>query len=116
MKKEKPASSIDDLLTLPFAADVQISPDGSLVAYTVSEADWETNKRVPQIWLAGVEEPQPRQMTFAKNGSYFPRWSADGKWLAFLSKRPGDDYPQVYRVSLFEGEAEMLTGAYYTGA
>ena len=109
MKKEKPAPSIDDLLNLPFAADVQISPDGSLVAYTVSEADWEANERVFQIWLAGVEEPQPRQMTFAKNGSYFPRWSADGKWLAFLSKRPGDDCPQVYRVSPFGGEAERLT-------
>ena len=109
MIKEKSVPSIDDLINLPLAEDAQISPDGSLVAYTLSEADWEANERVSQIWLAEVKNLQPRQLTFTKAGSYFPRWSADGKWLAFLSKRPGDAYPQVYRISPLGGEAEKLT-------
>jgi dipeptidyl aminopeptidase/acylaminoacyl peptidase len=48
-------------------------------------------------------------LTFAKQSSQNPRWSPDGKWLTFVSKRGDDKHAQTYRISAFGGEAERLT-------
>jgi dipeptidyl aminopeptidase/acylaminoacyl peptidase len=100
--------TIDELIELPRPMDAQISPDGAHVAYVVETPDWKRNDYVTQIWLTGVAQAEPRQLTFAKMSSSSPRWSPDGQWLAFLSKRPGDKYTQIYRMSPFGGEAERL--------
>ena len=44
--------TVDDLLTLKTIGGAQISPDGGLVAYTVTEADFDQDAFVTQIWLA----------------------------------------------------------------
>lgn len=106
---DKHVPSIDEIIELPHPADPQISPDGRYVAYTVQAANWEQNEYVSQIWLADTLGGEPRQLTFSKNGSAAPRWSPDGKWLAFTSKREGDDASQIYRLSPFGGEAQRLT-------
>jgi dipeptidyl aminopeptidase/acylaminoacyl peptidase len=103
--------TIDELVELPRPDDAQIAPNGAHVAYTVSTPDWEQNEYISQIWLVETDADQatPRQLTFAKEASHSPRWSPDGQWLAFLSKRGGDEHTQVYRMSPFGGEAERLT-------
>ncbi|MGB0383600.1 MAG: prolyl oligopeptidase family serine peptidase [Ardenticatenaceae bacterium] len=109
-EKERSVPKIDDLIELPVPRDVQIAPDGNHVAYTVSEPNWKKNNYMWQLWLVKVEEDAtPRQLTFAKQSSHRPRWSPDGQWLAFLSRRAGDKYTQLYRMSPFGGEAERLT-------
>lgn len=106
--------TIDEVIELPDPGDARISPDGSYVAYVVRTPDWKQNEYISQIWLVQIPEaedaqPTPRQLTFAKESSWRPRWSPDGEWLAFLSKREGDEHSQIYRLCPFGGEAERLT-------
>jgi dipeptidyl aminopeptidase/acylaminoacyl peptidase len=110
METERHIPTIQELIELPEPADVQIAPDGAEVAFVVREPDWKENKYVWQIWLASSDcQSPPRQLTFAKQGSTLPRWSQDGRWLAFLSRRDGGKHTQIYRLSSLGGEAERLT-------
>jgi dipeptidyl aminopeptidase/acylaminoacyl peptidase len=105
----KRTPSIDELIELPVPADARISAGGEYVAYTLTRPDWKENEFVSQIWLASAGGGEPRQLTFAPQSSSSPRWSPDGQWLAFLSRRQGDDSTQVYRISPYGGEAERLS-------
>jgi dipeptidyl aminopeptidase/acylaminoacyl peptidase len=79
----------EDYFSFEFAGDPQLSPDGKWVAYVVTTIDQRQNRRVSNIWLAGVDGSRaPRQFTASPQSSNSPRWSPDGQWLAFLSARP----------------------------
>src|ERR1700752_1104842 len=88
----------------------RVSPDGSRVVYTVNEAVTTADKSefVTQIWLANVATKQSVQLTFGDKSSVNPKWSPDGKWIAFLSNRK-DNRNNLYRISLDGGESEPLT-------
>ena len=110
METERHVPTIQELIELPEPEDVRISPDGSQVAFVVRKPDWKEDQYVSQLWLANSDgQSSPRQLTFTRQGSTFPRWSLDGRWLAFFSKRDEDEYVQLYRLSLLGGEAERLT-------
>ncbi|MGE5674465.1 MAG: S9 family peptidase [Mycobacterium leprae] len=95
----------EDLLAIKLAGDCQISPDGSRVAYTLQEISKEKNEYTSSIWLAR-EGQSPVQFTSgAKDNS--PRWSPDGRYLAFVSNRSGSN--QVWLLPLEGGEARQLT-------
>ncbi len=109
MTEESHIPTIDELIELPLPLDAQIAPGGDYVAYTIRTPDWKENAYIMQLWLVGTAEgSKPRQLTFAPQSSSTPRWSPDGQWLAFLSKRSDDKVTQVYRLSLDGGEAERL--------
>ncbi len=99
--------SIDDLLNLKRVGAPAISPDGTLVAYTVRETNWDENAYETEIWLGDAASGQSRQLTNAAKSSLQPAWSRDGQWLAFISDRDGKR--QIYRIALAGGEAERLT-------
>ncbi len=107
--------TLDDILELPGLSDPQISPDGACVAYLARNTDWEQDDFITQIWVVSVDGATPRQLTFGTNkanedaSSWAPSGVPDGQWLAFLSKRAGDEQAQIYRMSPFGGEAERLT-------
>ena len=88
----------------------RVSPDGSRIVYTVNEAVTTADKSefVTQIWMANVATKQSTQLTFGDKSSTNPKWSPDGKWIAFLSNRK-DNRNNLYRLSLEGGEAEPLT-------
>jgi len=88
---------------------VRVSPDGSRVAYTVTEPVMEAEKSetLSQIWLANADGSEKYQATFADKSSTDPQWSPDGKWLAFTSQR--GDKNQLFRMRASGGEAERLT-------
>lgn len=94
----------DDFYTLKIVGDAQVSPDASRVAYVVRTMDRDKNDYVSNIhvWCDG----ETRQYTSGGKDSC-PRWSPDGKWLAFLSGR--DDKTQIYVMSTNGGEASRLT-------
>lgn len=88
----------------------RVSPDGSRLVYTVNEAvvTPEKSEFVPQIWMANLATKQNVQITFGEKSSSNPRWSPDGKWIAFTSNRK-DNRNNLYRLSIDGGEAEPLT-------
>ncbi len=108
-----PYVTVDDLLALHIAGDPQLSPDGSLIAFTVHQCNAETNITSSATWLveskAGKTQA-PRQLTSAEPGKHHdvaPRWSPDGQFLAFLSDRSGS--MQLYLLPLQGGEARQVS-------
>ncbi len=105
-----PPMSVEDLISLRIASDPQISPDGTLIAYTILECDAETDTSHSAIWLvesAGGKTVVPRQLTSGLSQDIKPRWSPDGQSLAFLSDRSGQF--QLYLLALNGGEARPLS-------
>jgi dipeptidyl aminopeptidase/acylaminoacyl peptidase len=107
--------TFDDVMALKTVSNSVISPDGKMVAYTVSSADMKENERRTEIWMVTTDGGHPRRFTSGKNDNA-PQWSPDGQWLAFLSTRsasmnPASEppRPQLYLISPFGGEAEKLT-------
>jgi len=105
-QSEKRPMTFDDLVAMHRVSDPQMSPDGRYIAYTVATPDREANRVAPNIWIVSTSGGEPRQLT--RGGSdQRPRWSPDGKTIAFVSARDGAQ--QVYWISLAGGEATRLT-------
>src|SRR5215207_5067900 len=82
----------EDYYAFEFLGDPRLSPDGRSVAYVVTTVDQRQNRRLSQIWLAATDGARPpRQLTTSPQSSSSPRWSPDGRTLAFLSTRPAPD-------------------------
>ena len=100
---------IVDLLNVPRLSDPQLSPDGREVLYTRDDADWKADKRVSHLWRARLSGGEPVQLTSGPDGENAPRWSPDGKTIAFASKRVDNDGAQIYLLPSDGGEARQLT-------
>src|ERR1700749_3451644 len=86
------AITAEDYYAFEFLGDPRISPGGKWVAYVVTTIDQKQNRRLSQIWLAPTDGSRPpRQLTTSPQSSNSPRWSPDGRTLAFLSSRPSND-------------------------
>ena len=87
-----------------------ISPDGTMVLYTVSYEVMTADRSeyVSQIWLASADGKRNMQITFADKSSANPKWSPDGQWIAFTSSRK-DNRNNIYLMRASGGEAEMIT-------
>lgn len=101
------AITVDDLLSVKSVADPQVSPDGKLVVYVVSELDRATNKTNSDLWLVPVSGGDPKRLTTAPGADNHPRWSPDGKTIAFASDRGGST--QIWLLPADGGEARQLT-------
>jgi len=99
--------TFDDFIRIQRVSDPQLSPDGSLIAFVITVLDKETNKSNSDIWIVQAKGGEPRQLTSSPKGDFNPRWSPDGKKIAFISSRTGT--PQVYRINLPGGESSPLT-------
>jgi dipeptidyl aminopeptidase/acylaminoacyl peptidase len=102
------AITIDDAFQVKAVDDPQISADGAWVAYTVETSSLKEDKSHTRIWIAPVAGGDPIAMTVTDETSTYPRWSPDGKYLAFLSGR-NEGKTQVYLLNRQGGEAEKIT-------
>ena len=82
----------EDIANLVTVGDPRLSPDGSLVAFTETAVDVDGNRYRAQIWLADVDgSSPPRPFTTGPGSSARPRWSPDGRRLAFVWHPDDDD-------------------------
>ncbi len=83
-----------DLVDLRYVADAQISPDGRSVAFVVGLQNGWSGPRDPHIWIVATDgKTAPRPFVASQEGESSPRWSPDGRFLAFLSSRPNPFKP-----------------------
>ncbi len=93
-------------LNLRSISDLQFSPDGNRLAFVVTEPA-KGEGRARHIWIYEKGSSSIRQVTYSAKSDSNPRWSPDGKQLAFLSDR--DEQQQVYAMRADGGEASALT-------
>src|SRR5437867_6782625 len=84
--KRLPTSG-DFTYRLRAVSDPQLSPDGNWVAYTVTSTDSAKDSRDADIWMTSWDGAQTVRLTSSSEGETSPRWSPDGRSLAFLSGR-----------------------------
>ena len=102
------AITVGDLFQIKEVHDPQITPDAQWVAYTVTSTNRAEDKTEDRIWMIPVSGGDPLPLTAEGVSSSHPRWSPDGKWLAFLSARNGGE-TQVWLLNRLGGEAQQLT-------
>jgi dipeptidyl aminopeptidase/acylaminoacyl peptidase len=95
--------TIDDLLKVRRVGDPQLSPDGRLVAYQISDPDKSANRSRTQIYLIPVAGGEPVQLTSGDASASSPRWSPDGKRVAFV--RGG----QIHTMDATGGDVKKIT-------
>src|SRR5436309_6019558 len=110
----KPASStprnitIDDYFQIRDVSQPELSPDGQWVAYAVRTRMLKEDKNEERLWMVTTHGDDPISMTAEGVSSSHPRWSPDGKYLAFLSSR-NNGKTQVWLLNRLGGEATHLT-------
>jgi dipeptidyl aminopeptidase/acylaminoacyl peptidase len=104
--QEKRAITFGDMIAMQRIAEAELSSDGKWVAYTIATPDMDANRNATNIWMAPVAGGDAIQLTRTGKDSS-PKWSPDGKTIAFLSARSGDS--QVYLLPLEGGEAHAIT-------
>ena len=102
----KRAITFDDLIAMHRLVEAELSPDGKWVVYTAATPDLEANRNATNLWMVPAEGGDATELTRTGKDSS-PKWSPDGKTIAFLSARNGES--QVYLLSMDGGEAHALT-------
>lgn len=106
--------TIDDVYAIKLVADPNIAPDGRRVAFVVTTVDRAANGYRSAIWMLDTASGEARQFTAGLRQDSSPRWSPDGRHLAFLSDRSGSR--QVWVMPADGGEPWQVThGPYPAG-
>jgi len=99
--------TIDQAIDNRELSDLQFSPDGKRVAFCVQEPSTATKTAQRHIWVFDTGTHELRQWTNSAKAEHTPRWSPDGKTLAFLSDR--EENTQIWTMPADGGEASKLT-------
>jgi dipeptidyl aminopeptidase/acylaminoacyl peptidase len=99
---------VDDIFALKDVGDPRISPDGAWVAYTVAGLDAKKDASDSDVYMVPFRGGDAIRVTTSDKGESSPRWSPDGRYLAFLSSRD-DRKSQVWLLDRRGGEAQRLT-------
>jgi len=97
----------DDLFAFKRVSSPEISPDGKWIAYVITVYDKQANSSNSDIWVISSAGGEPRQLTAGPKGDSNPRWSPDGRHIAFVSTRSGS--PQIHLIPVSGGEAQKVS-------
>lgn len=102
-----PAFTVEEMLKLKRLSDPQLSPDGTRVAYVLTDVSLGENTRNNDIWVAPVAGGPAVRLAATASSEDRPRWSPDGRQIAFVSTRSGSQ--QIWIIPAAGGEARQLT-------
>jgi dipeptidyl aminopeptidase/acylaminoacyl peptidase len=98
--------SVEDLMKVRRVSDPQLSPDGTRVALVIGDVNPDANRVANQIYLTSLEGGEIKQLTTGERSSTAPRWSPDGKKIAYATggqiwvmDSDGDNKQQVTKIS-----------------
>src|ERR1051325_2621373 len=103
---------VDDVVSMNRITSVQMSPDGSFIAYTVEQPNDEAHSKEPPktaLFVLSVADGTSWQLGGPARASS-PKWSPNSKTLAYLSARPGDQGTQIYLLNVADRHEQRLTG------
>ncbi len=98
-----------DLYRLKTVADPQRAPDGRWVAYTVTSLDSAKDKSDADLWMTRWDGAETVRLTWSPESESSPRWSPDGRYLAFVSGRQEGKGGQLWLLDRRGGEAQRVT-------
>ena len=96
-----------DIFNIELANDPQIAPDGSRIVYVRAFNDITSDKRCSNLWIVNRDGTDNRPLTTGNHKDAQPRWSSDGKHLAYVSDQDGS--PQIYRRWMDTGQTARLS-------
>jgi dipeptidyl aminopeptidase/acylaminoacyl peptidase len=99
----------DDLYRVQEVSDPNVSPDGQWVAYVVTTNEREADEARSAIWMVSWDGSQRLALTGAADGTGKPKWSPDGRYLAYLANTAGSDTAQIMLLDRRGGEARQVT-------
>ena len=102
------ALTMDHLKKLVGVSSPDVSPDGKQVAFVVSRPNYTTDRSESELYIVDAAGGAPRPLTFWRKRVSSPKWSPDGKWLAFESPDSAG-LTQVWLLPMGGGEARRLT-------
>ncbi|HEY0808539.1 MAG TPA: S9 family peptidase [Longimicrobiales bacterium] len=108
-QQQKRPVKVDDFVRIKSVGDPQLSPDGGWVAYTVTSIDLKKDNSDTDIWMVSWDGATNLRLTSSPDGESSPRWSPDGKYLAFTSSRQEGKGSQIWLLDRRGGEAQRLT-------
>ncbi|HEY2065728.1 MAG TPA: S9 family peptidase [Gemmatimonadaceae bacterium] len=98
-----------DIYQLRSVNDPQLSPDGAWVAYSLTTVDSAKDKSDSDVWMTSWDGTQSVRLTSSPESESTPRWSPDGRYLAFVSGRQDGKGGQVWLLDRRGGEGQRLT-------
>jgi dipeptidyl aminopeptidase/acylaminoacyl peptidase len=98
-----------DLWRVARVGPPSIAPDGKWCVVEVTRYDIDKDDSHSDLWLLSTDGQIQRQLTSAGGKSSGPKWSPDGRSIAFVAKRNGDDESQIYVIAPFGGEARRVS-------
>ena len=104
---ERHPFSVHDMVAMERLAGPQPSPDGRQVVFTRRVYDPGANKSFTSLWVVPIDGGEPRRLTAARASDTSPRWSPDGRTIAFVSDRSGSS--QIWMIDPAGGEARQAT-------
>ena len=99
----------EDLWAVKRVGPPSLAPDGKWCVVEVTTFDVAANDGTSDLWLLATDGSAQKQLTRGPGKNSGPRWSPDGKRIAFVAKRGSDATPQVYLIDPAGGEARRLT-------
>lgn len=108
-KIKKRPITVEDLWNVKRLGPPSISPDGKQVVVEVTTYSMKKNDSSSNLWILSTDGKKQTQLTNTAGKNSGPKWSPDGNWIAFLSKRGNDTTPQLYVIAPGGGEARRVS-------